>query len=644
MENFIRCHEAIHVISFAVLPFLDKSIKKWHHNEHHNIATCSMPSVCPTSGKPTLKKRSCPACIKWGQSIENVYFPSSKTTSIQWSNIDITRVYNDPIEAAKAFVLRLVPGKTYAILEDFDVASIMMLAARFGEFHQKTQAVFDKIQKVLIIRNSLSHMKIINKMHLDDSLTKQYFDAIIDMVNSLYPLHFSKDEVDLLLKEITQIRHSPVTTKMTEEALRPFTHAVEQIVQQAIEEYLLELSPHLESGLKASHFDLEMCQRHLQQHYLQDMCKIPQYPGDIDTCLEMDQIYTNLSILYEMPQPCSAIKFPLQSQHDVFTRQVNGICPSRILVVGKGGSGKSTLLAKYAYDWATNASGSPLKNIPLVFALNMRWMQSDTDLEEAILHQLLPPDTKITKDALGGYLEQNQSSFILLLDSYDEFGAADSMLTSTGVGNILRILSNRFLTSCRVIVTSRHWRASEFSQFPRLYVKFEIDGFSKDNVQEYIRKFFHSDREAGERLYQYIAASNLFDVASFPLMTQLLCIFWRDTNSTTKEPIPSKVGELYTAVFRVLYNHCLSKDPRHQKPMDLPDLIVKLGEIACLGLWPPANRLVFTREEVEKLTTAECVRDGCEIGLISMEKVTPTYQVKGITGSAGQMTWTFLKM
>ncbi|XP_072014700.1 uncharacterized protein [Amphiura filiformis] len=60
--------------------------------------------------------------------------------------------------------------------------------------------------------------------------------------------------------------------------------------------------------------------------------------------------------------------------------------------------------------------------------------------------------------------------------------------------------------------------------------------------------------------------------------------------------------------------------------LSLEEVIAQLGECACLGLWPPQNRLVFPYEEVTELTSAECVEDGCKIGIISIEKMSSTYK------------------
>ena len=333
--------------------------------------------------------------------------------------------------------------------------------------------------------------------------------------------------------------------------------------------------------------------------------------------IEMDKIYTNLSILRQVSESLAPIKIPLNSHNEIFTTQVNGMLPHRILVLGRGGSGKSTLIAKITYDWSHGAADSAVNDMPLLFALNMRQMTKNTTLEEAILNQLLPKDTTIMKESLLHYIENNVSDVMILLDSYDEFSRGVK-LTSPTVENLYmqNILANNLLTSCRVLVTSRHWRESDFSDLQNIYAKMEVTGFSADNIRDYIMKYYRGSEESGEQLYKYIESHNLFEIASCPLMTQLLCFFWKHNEGKS---IPTRVGELYTAIFKIMYKHSQKKGIM-QNSLHLEEMMGQLGEVAFCGLWPPENRLVFTLEEVKNIISDQCVEDGCRTGIICIEQ------------------------
>ena len=327
-----------------------------------------------------------------------------------------------------------------------------------------------------------------------------------------------------------------------------------------------------------------------------------------------------------MTKPCAPIKIPLKSHHEVFTRKVNGVLPKRILVLGGGGSGKSTLLAKIAYEWAMKDNESPLKDLPLLFVLNMRYMQYESDLVDAIFHQLLPRDTLIPKHCLRNFIGQNPDSVMILLDSYDEFSRGEvlgsSKPTDRNVMNVVDLLSYNYLTSCRILVSSRHWRASDFSGLGNIYAKIDIEGFSEGNMKGYIMRYFNSAPNVGERLYGYIKNNNLLQIASVPLMTQLFCLYWRETGESA---LPDKINDLYIEILQILYRHCRAKE-NSQTTVPFNIIVLQLGRCACLGLWPPENRLVFSYEEVKEITSIQCIEDGCKTGIISIEKEMPTFK------------------
>ena len=90
---------------------------------------------------------------------------------------------------------------------------------------------------------------------------------------------------------------------------------------------------------------------------------------------------------------------------------------------------------------------------------------------------------------------------MILLDSYDEFSRGVK-LTSPTMENLYmqNILANNLLTSCRVLVTSRHWRESDFSDLENIYAKMEVTGFSADNIRDYIMKYYYGSEESGVQL------------------------------------------------------------------------------------------------------------------------------------------------
>ena len=376
------------------------------------------------------------------------------------------------------------------------------------------------------------------------------------------------------------------------------------------------------------HSFVEECQRDLRHQYLQSLCKIALFPGDTENFIDMNEIYTNLSILIDLPSPMMPIQIPLVSHHEIFTRKTdNGDLPNRILILGDAGCGKSTLIAKIAHDWATHADGSPVKDVPLLFALNMRWMSTGQTLEEAILQQLMPRDTPITPRRVKQYIQENQDSVYILLDSYDEFAGGEQIGRSTR-DSIMQILANQHLKHCRVVVTSRVWKAAHFSTVRREYTKMEVKGFSNDNVNHYVKTFFKNDEDLGKGLLEYLEDNSLHSgIASVPMVTLLICLYWRETQGD-KSKIPAKIGELYTGIFSLMYKHYLTKDDARK--IDFDQVTTTLGRVALEGLWPPHNKIVFPMADVVQTTSEDIVVSACEIGLLSMEQISIATQVSSL--------------
>ena len=148
-DNFIRLHSAVQYVCQEALPCITDTIQKWHQLQSQSLQPCQSPQQCAVKGKPKPGK-SCPACVAWGNAIETVYYrpPTQPNIQIPWGNVNPTRLHQDSIEVAKAFVLRLVPGKGYTSLGDFDAASLLMIMMNFTNFHSGDASFYDRIKDV----------------------------------------------------------------------------------------------------------------------------------------------------------------------------------------------------------------------------------------------------------------------------------------------------------------------------------------------------------------------------------------------------------------------------------------------------------------------------------------------------------------
>ena len=258
-----------------------------------------------------------------------------------------------------------------------------------------------------------------------------------------------------------------------------------------------------------------------------------------------------------LPKPCRSIKIPLNSLNDIFTRKTDEEqVYTKLLIVAPAGFGKTTTMAKIAYDWASGAKNSPLTEICLLFVINMRWVNRTSNLEDVILAQLFPSDTQINAKQLLACVTELGSKAAIVLDAVDE---SDRHLLDDpeSSGSIVKLLTGRILVSCRLIVTTRPWRVNEVVSACKTFTRLDLGGFSREDVKTYIHQFFNDEEELGESLLKYMEQNAVIaDVSSVPLMTLLVCMYWRQTQA---EEIPNRIDKLYDAIFNIMYAHLQSK-------------------------------------------------------------------------------------
>lgn len=366
------------------------------------------------------------------------------------------------------------------------------------------------------------------------------------------------------------------------------------------------------------------------------------YPGDNETCVDLDDIYTRVSIVLELSQPGQSIKMPLKSHNEIFTRRSTGLdVITRILISGEAGVGKSMLTAKLAHDWAKRDTdtNTPLADIHLLFVLNMRWIQRSSNIEEVILAQLLPDDTSITEKDLSNMMRHLGSGVTLILDAIDETDR-EFFTDPKQSGNIVRALMGKNLLTTRIIVTTRPWRVGEIVQYNKTLTKFELHGFAKEDIAYYVRHFFSREQQLGEKLIHYMEENAIVTVvAAVPLMALLFCLYWKETGG---KGIPNRIGLLYDSILHIMENHLESKRAEkavHQKQLKfiyrhlhnlvtifkprpgLKDVVRKLGKPALDGIWPPENRLVFSTDELQEEVQPVIVEEASEMGLLSRQNL-----------------------
>ena len=288
-----------------------------------------------------------------------------------------------------------------------------------------------------------------------------------------------------------------------------------------------------------------------------------------------------------------------------FVKSREGKFVKRLIFFGKGGVGKSTFFDKIAYDWAVGSS-DVLNKYTLVFVLKMCALDQSSDLIEAIFDQLLAQDRDISKDALESFIFQNPNDVLILLDGFDEL--TTTTLTETSFGSILKALNRESYSECCIGVTTRpsHLeRLTNKSLVQNPCIHLEVLGFTEDDVNEYVGKFFSGNSEA---LIKAIKSSEvLSDLARSPMLLVLICLIWRED-----KVLPSTMSGLYSKAVSYIF-----KRKGHESDEEISEVLIKIGEVALNGLLDPELKLAFPESAFEKNTLALALK----VGILNSQRV-----------------------
>ena len=357
------------------------------------------------------------------------------------------------------------------------------------------------------------------------------------------------------------------------------------------------------------------CREKLIDHYKKETCKVQLRPWDKEDTIDVKNIFTVVQMVTKDRTGANMLERTLLrgSVNDIFSVEVNGNRPDRILLIAAAGKGKTTAVAKLAYDWAHSVEIPPLKDLPLLFVLKLRNVDAGSSIEQAIISELLSDVKYLVPGNLERFLYKNQKHCYIILDGLDEYNGTICK-TAKISSNVVSIIKSKELPKCRVLVTTRPHLEADFNQgdLPRQYAKMEIEGFSRKNAHDYIDKFFGTDEQLGESLKSYLDKSDVInELISIPFFCLMACHLWGEnllSGITTQT-------RLFNNINSFLRRHLERKRDSTIPEEEFQKTISELGKVALAGLLSDKNKLVFSPDDFEKLP--ETLQEGCELGIIS---------------------------
>ena len=330
------------------------------------------------------------------------------------------------------------------------------------------------------------------------------------------------------------------------------------------------------------------------------LCPFPWCEDELQ--LKLSNIFTRLKIVIRTKER-SQLTDDTVNMTDVFKPHRECHSPRVVLIEGNPGMGKTTYCQKLAYDWSVGEI-PPDASFPegkILLLLKCRDMHMKTaNIEEAIDDQLLPQDAgKREKEDFFHFIRSNQSRILLVLDGLDE-------LRDDLVEGFLPLIRGKVFANVYLILTARH----EVGLRVRRYcdMLFEIVGYTKDDVESYIKKYFrsHEDQSLADKMLKQLKRDKyLAELTANPLNTALLCLLCEETKGVFPSSRTGIYDDLVSCALRRYYaKRGMSLD--YEDPIErCANKLNQLGKMAYEALIK--NQLYFSEDEM-KCQSADLVQ------------------------------------
>ncbi|KAL9964239.1 hypothetical protein ACROYT_G027852 [Oculina patagonica] len=423
-----------------------------------------------------------------------------------------------------------------------------------------------------------------------------------------------RDELNKIKSEIGNIngKLDALTTSRQEtkddESIRDLLEQTRSEMKQ-MKEKLDTLTSSLEENKDRGSFDLSGVIDGIRQRYKSREGRLSPFPWcEEEFHVHLNDIYTRLKIINK-DQTTGKTTDEIVNMSSIFKPRMNekNECsePRAVLIEGKPGFGKTTYCKKLIYDWATGKQEAKGYFPRLETVLLLRCRDIKSDLWEAIDDQLLPPREGM-KEKFRDFIDQNQASVLLVLDGLDELPASKLPM-------VLKIIEGNELPKCHLVVTARKEAGMKVRKF--FDVLFEIEGFTKEDAQGFIHKYFKAicKEDLAQKLLSKLRKDKILkEMTANPLNTALLCLLCEEFQGI----LPESRTELYLEI-----TECVLR--RYRKKKGLSETSEKLTEVYKTQLnhlgWIALNGLLEENLDFEESEFAGHKNDLTGFGFLSRQ-------------------------
>ena len=321
--------------------------------------------------------------------------------------------------------------------------------------------------------------------------------------------------------------------------------------------------------------------------FAEEKMKIEPYPWFEGYFIDMDELYTELTLEKIERQLLGEETWSLQSYEDMFNCNDSEHKNRKVLMKADPGMGKTTLGRKMCWDWAKEV----FNKFSIVFFVALKLVKPGDPIESVVIQQ--NPELEglgVSQQKMKVLLNRYSGRILIILDGLDEHGLGQN-------DDVLKIIKNQKLLNCRILVSSRPHSTWEIEEYFPTVVR--IDGFAEKEAKKFVSNFFADERKI-QQIMQFRPSDSRenFPVHKCPILLSILCFLVNkeeidisDTNIT--------IGDLYFKMVQCLYKKYTIKKGVLFQESDLIEVMRSVGQLALRTLL--SNDPLLQRSEVLRI-------------------------------------------
>ena len=298
--------------------------------------------------------------------------------------------------------------------------------------------------------------------------------------------------------------------------------------------------------------------------------------------------------------------------------------PKSLLLTGKAGIGKTLFCQKLIRDWAEDnlfkaQTSDRTLDFKFAFLLTFRQLNLLGDdrvsLKDILNCSSVLDDRSVIDDSLFKYIVDHSEEVLIVIDGYDEYAQQDDIPTNLDeqypndahekmpvAALCAKLMKGNILSGSVVMITSRADESDKIKDTIRFDRFVEITGFSEQQVNEYIEKYFGENENMKNTVLDHVTQNEeLVSFAHIPVLCFLMCCYFEyilKETTVSVDALPVKTSDLYSEVVKSFVLKHYKK--RGFSPKDTLD---KLSELAAQLLLE--KKYLFLEEDMKHFSSQE---------------------------------------